>query len=62
MSDKVERTVMLKQRQWDFLREKAQQHGLADEAKALRCLVDYAIDRGEEVDEDIFKTIRCLNC
>jgi len=44
----------------DWLKEMAQSHGLSDEHKALRVLVDYAQTEGDG--DLIFETIRCNRC
>ena len=53
--------IELKPRQLAFLKEMAEKHGLADESKAVRCLIDYAIEKAGE-QESIFSEIRCLDC
>ena len=54
-------TAELKERQIAFLKEMAAKHNLPDESKALRCLLDYAIEQAGTQD-DIFKKIHCLGC
>ena len=61
MSASFEYQLTLKERQLNYLKEMAQKYGLADESKALRCLVDYAIEKADAQD-DIFQQIRCLDC
>jgi hypothetical protein len=61
MSASFEYQLTLKERQLKFLKEMAQKYGLADESKALRCLVDYAIEQ-KDAEDDIFQQIRCLDC
>ena len=61
MSAPEERTVDLKERQWAYLEQMVQKYGLADESKALRCMVDYAIEQTEH-ESEIFKEIRCFDC
>ena len=53
--------ITLKERQFQYLTEMAQQHGLADESKALRCLLNHAMEKQGEAAE-IFEQIRCLDC
>ena len=45
----------------DFLAQMAEEYSLKDESKALRCLINYARDNPEQLD-DIFKRTRCLDC
>ena len=54
-------TVVLKERQLEYLTEMAEKHGLPDASKALRCLINFAMsETGQE--EEIFQTIRCMDC
>ena len=39
----------------------AEKYGLADSGKAVRCLVNYARENPDKLD-DIFGEIRCLDC
>lgn len=43
-----------------WLENMAQRHQLRDASKALRVLLDYAIEDGDE--KAIFETIRCTRC
>jgi hypothetical protein len=61
MSASFEYQLTLKERQLNYLKEMAQKYGLADESKALRCLVDFAIEK-KDAQDDIFQQIRCLDC
>ncbi len=61
MSAPEERNVTLKERQWAYLDQIAQKYGLPDESKALRCLVDFAIEQTEH-ETSIFQEIRCFDC
>jgi hypothetical protein len=61
MSDNLPRPIELKQRQFDYLTEMAKKYDLPDESKAVRCLINYAIEQAERQDE-IFGEIRCLHC
>jgi hypothetical protein len=61
MSASFEYQLTLKERQLNYLKEIAQKYGLADESKALRCLVDYAIEE-KNAEGDLFQQIRCLDC
>lgn len=53
--------VDLKKRQFEYLVAMANKHGLPDESKALRCLINYAIEESEQEDA-IFAQIRCQDC
>jgi hypothetical protein len=44
-----------------FLQQIADRYQLADMSKAVRCLVNYARDNPERLD-DIFREHRCLDC
>ncbi len=44
----------------DMLKRIAEKFKLADESKALRCLLDYAATDGDW--EEIFAKIRCRRC
>ena len=46
--------------QLEWLKKMVADHGLPDEGKALRCLINYAIEDGNL--EEIFDTIRCRHC
>ncbi|MEQ8791745.1 MAG: hypothetical protein RIC55_36115 [Pirellulaceae bacterium] len=61
MSASYEYQITLKERQLTYLKEMAQKYGLGDESKALRCLVNYALEK-KDAEADIFKQIRCLDC
>jgi hypothetical protein len=53
--------IELKPRQHEWLARAAEEHGLADPSKAVRCLVNFAIEHAE-LQPDIFDTIRCEDC
>ena len=55
------REIALKESHWEFLERMVTEHGLPDVDKALRCLVNHAIDRSE-LEPDIFTEIRCYDC
>ena len=60
--NKVDQTFEIEQEQLDWLGEVAKNYKLADEAKALRVLLDFAI---QDADSDlIFSTenMRCRFC
>ncbi len=54
-------SVELKESQHQWLEAKAKKYDLPDASKALRCLINYAIDN-EDSEPDIFDEIRCLDC
>ncbi len=43
-----------------WLENKAKDHDLPDASKALRVLLDYAMEETE--DNDVFGKVRCLRC
>jgi hypothetical protein len=45
---------------FEMLLKAAEQHGIADPSKALRCLLDYAAVDGDW--ETIFGKVRCRRC
>ena len=61
-SDKIDQTFEIEQEQFDWLGEVAESYGLADEAKALRVLLDFAIEDGDR--DAIFsaENMRCRFC
>ncbi len=61
MSTSEERSVTLKSRQWEYLQRMMQTYNLPDEAKAIRCLIDFAIE-GTEHESSMFKESRCFDC
>jgi hypothetical protein len=61
MSPSQEYSYTLKERQQAYLVEMAKKHRLEDVSKALRCLIDFAID-SPEAEAAIFQEIRCLDC
>ncbi len=54
-------SVELKARQMEFLEEMVKVYDLPDTSKALRCLINYAVEKADRRDE-IFSEIRCLDC
>lgn len=56
-----EYTVELKSRQHAYLEQMAKKYELPDGSKALRCLIDFAYQRGD-LESEIFETVRCLDC
>ena len=61
MKEKAEFTVTLEQHQFAFLTEMAKQYNLPDESKALRCLINHAIEQAPQ-QPTIFGDNRCLDC
>ncbi|HSR69107.1 MAG TPA: hypothetical protein VLU25_14320 [Acidobacteriota bacterium] len=61
MSENIEYSVELKEDQYEWLREMTEEHGLIDESKAVRCLIDFAREKSD-LESDIFEEIRCMNC
>ena len=61
-SDKVEQTFEIESEQSQWLAEVASEYGLADEDKALRVLLDFAMEDGDK--DLIFATenMRCRFC
>ena len=58
--EKTERNFLLNDDHIDFLEEMVKQYDLADVDKALRVLIDYAMEEGDR--EEIFEQVRCLRC
>jgi hypothetical protein len=54
-------SVELETEKREFLQKMAQQFGLPDAAKAIRCLINYAREHPERHSE-IFDEVRCLDC
>ena len=60
--NKVDQTFEIEQEQFDWLAETAEKYDLTDEAKALRVLLDFAIQDG---DSDLIfsaENMRCRFC
>ena len=57
---KITVSFEIEEDQRDWLDTMAKQHDLRDAAKALRVLLDYAIEEGDE--QEIFGKIRCTRC
>lgn len=55
-----EYTLSLKKRQFEYLVAMANKHGLPDESKALRCLINYALEEHDQ-ENAIFEQVRCLD-
>ncbi|MGF1624453.1 MAG: hypothetical protein ACFCVH_06180 [Alphaproteobacteria bacterium] len=58
--DKTAHSFELVDDQLAFLERMAADYNLADAGKALRTLIDFAIEEGDR--EQIFTEIRCLRC
>ncbi len=61
MKDLSPRTIELESEKVKFLQEMSTKYGLADIGKAVRCLVNYARENPDRLD-DIFSEIRCIDC
>ncbi len=53
--------ILLETHQMAFLVEVAARYRLEDASKAVRCLVNFAIDEPDEQNR-IFDEVRCLDC
>ena len=58
--DKVAQSFQVSPDHLDFLREMVRTYDLPDIDKAVRILLDYAMEDGDQ--DEIFKEIRCLHC
>jgi hypothetical protein len=61
MKDRQARTIELESAKLQFLDEMVAKYGLPDIGKAVRCLVNYARENPERLDE-IFDEVRCADC
>jgi hypothetical protein len=61
MKDPSPYTIELESEKVRFLEEMSSKYGLGDVGKAVRCLVNYARENPDKLD-DIFAEIRCLDC
>ena len=61
MKDATPSSFTLESAKVKFLEEMAQQHGLPDTGKAVRCLIDYARANPDRQAE-IFGELRCEDC
>ena len=61
MSDKLECAIELRERQFNFLTEMVKKYNMSDESKAIRCLIDYAIEQKDQ-EQAIFRQFRCFDC
>lgn len=61
MKDFTSHTIELDLAKVEFLKRMAESYGLADIGKALRCLVNYARENPDKL-EEIFGEVRCIDC
>jgi len=61
MKDFSPYTVELDSAKVQFLEMVTETYALADMGKALRCLINYARENDDKLDE-IFAEVRCLDC
>jgi hypothetical protein len=61
MKDATAVTIELESAKVQFLEEMARKYSLADSGKALRCLINYARENPDRLDE-IFAEVRCVDC
>ena len=61
MKDFSAHTIELDSAKVQFLQSMAETYSLTDIGKALRCLVNYARENPDRLDE-IFSEVRCLDC
>ena len=61
MKDLAPHTIELESEKVKFLEEMSAKYSLSDIGKAVRCLVNYARENPDRLD-DIFSEIRCLDC
>ena len=59
-NEKITESYTIQSDQKAWLESMAEKHNLPDTSKALRVLLDFAIESGDE--GDIFDTIRCRHC
>lgn len=57
---KQQKTYELQPDHVAWLEEMAKKHHLSNDSKALRCLIDFAMEDGDE--KEIFEKIRCRHC
>ncbi|MCA8932634.1 MAG: hypothetical protein KDA49_09215 [Rhodospirillaceae bacterium] len=58
--DKTAQKIDLTEDQIEFLTKMVEKHELPDIGKAVRALIDYAMEDGDT--DEIFGEIRCLRC
>ncbi|MAV37293.1 MAG: hypothetical protein CMJ59_17760 [Planctomycetaceae bacterium] len=57
----TEMTLTLHPEQIEYLAEVGQKYNLPDASKAIRCLVNFAIEQQDQADA-IFSEVRCRAC
>jgi Arc/MetJ-type ribon-helix-helix transcriptional regulator len=60
--NKIEMTLELESDQLDWISEIIQDYDFPDESKAIRVLLDYAIQDGDKGDIFSPKNMRCRHC
>lgn len=55
------REITLKNKQYEFIKEMAKKHGLKDESKVIRILIEYA-RKESHLQNEIFDHVRCAHC
>ena len=58
--DKTPQTFDLTEDHVEFLNDMVKKYDLPDAGKAMRALIDYAIEDGDT--DEIFGEVRCLRC
>jgi hypothetical protein len=53
--------IELKEFQQEYLEKMVEKYDIADMGKAIRCLIDFAIEQ-ENLEVDIFRLERCHSC
>jgi len=61
MKDAKAYSIELESAKYQFLEQVVASYGLADVAKAVRCLINYARENPDK-HEEIFGEIRCSEC
>ena len=59
-NSKVNLTFEIQEDQQEWLEDMATNYNLPDSSKALRCILDAAMEEGDF--DKIFETIRCRHC
>jgi hypothetical protein len=62
MSETRKYTLELKEPQYEYLTRMAKKYDLPDESKALRCLLNFAMEQSSDGERDIFEEVRCVEC
>jgi hypothetical protein len=58
---KIEQMIEINESQLAWLREMVDKHGLPDEGKAVRCMINHLREQ-PELEDDAFSDIRCFDC